>query len=44
MDTVFADWKSILQDFKDSVEKDLDEIENGKAYPSMQAFLAFSKS
>ena len=31
MDTVFADWKSILQDFKDSVEKDLDEIRKQKA-------------
>ena len=30
MDTEFADWKSILQDFKDSVEKDLDEIRKQK--------------
>lgn len=31
MDTAFSDWKSILQDFKDSVEKDLDEIRTQKA-------------
>lgn len=31
MDTVFADWQSILQDFKDSVEKDLNEIRKQKA-------------
>ena len=31
MDTVFSDWKSILKDFKDSVEKDLDEIRKQKA-------------
>ena len=31
MDAVFADWKSILQDFKDSVEKDLNEIRKQKA-------------
>ena len=31
MDTEFADWKSILQDFKNSVEKDLDEIRKQKA-------------
>lgn len=31
MDTVFSDWKSILKEFKDSVEKDLDEIRKQKA-------------
>lgn len=31
MDTIFADWKSILQDFKDSVENDLEEIRKQKA-------------
>ena len=31
MDTVFSDWKTILQDFKNSVEKDLDEIRKQKA-------------
>lgn len=31
MDTVFADWKTILQDFKSSVEKDLEEIRKQKA-------------
>jgi hypothetical protein len=31
MDTVFSDWKTILQDFKDSVEKDLEEIRAQKA-------------
>ena len=31
MDTVFSDWKSILDDFKDSVDKDLDEIRKQKA-------------
>ena len=31
METVFLDWKTILQDFKDSVEKDLDEIRKQKA-------------
>ena len=31
MDTQCADWKSILQDFKDSVGKELDEIRKQKA-------------
>ena len=31
MDTDFSDWKAILQDFKNSVEKDLDEIRKQKA-------------
>ena len=31
MDTVFADWKAVLKDFKDSVEKDLEEIRKQKA-------------
>ena len=31
MDTVFSDWKTTLQDFKDSVEKDLGEIRKQKA-------------
>ena len=31
MDTIFADWESILQDFKDSVENDLEEIRKQKA-------------
>lgn len=31
METQFSDWKTILKDFKDSVEKDLDEIRQQKA-------------
>ena len=31
MDTEFSDWKTILENFQDSVEKDLDEIRKQKA-------------
>lgn len=31
MDTVFADWKTVLEDLRDSVEKDLEEIRKQKA-------------